>query len=286
MGKFSSDFVESRRRALERFLTRIAGHPELGRNESFVLFLQGDDGALKSAMEASKSPASKRFSAAASWISDTANQLANSGKMVQVESSSSDSKIEEIHQSIIAMERQMQNIAKHAESLVKRSKEMSHSLDEFGQSFTALGASEGGDSLGTALTQIGTAVDLISVSGTEHAEAEVLRLQEPLEEYVRMIGSVKSAMAVRQERKASYIAILTDLSVKQSAYEKLLGLPGKDDQAAVKKEAVKLAEANAEAAKVSLYNRLHFFISLNISHLNSIFSYNTLHPRFYVPRTG
>jgi len=250
LGKFGSDFVESRRRSLERYLVRIAAHPELGKNESFVLFLQGDEGALKSAMEASKSPTSKRFSAAASWLSDTANQLANAGKMVQIESTSADSKIDEIQQTIAAMERQMQNIAKHAESLVKRSKEMSHALDEFGQSFTALGVSEGGEALGTALTQIGTAVDLISVSGTEHAEAEVLRLQEPLEEYVRMIGSVKAAMVVRQERKAAYVTILTDLSVKQAAFEKLLGTPGKEEQASAKKEAVKQAEASSEGAKI------------------------------------
>lgn len=170
--------------------------------------------------------------------------------MAQLEASSADQKIEEIQQSIAAMERQMQNIAKHSESLVKKSREMSHALDEFGQSFTALGVSEGGDSLGTALTQIGTAVDLISVSGTEHAEAEVTRLQEPLEEYVRMVGSVKAAMAVRQERKAGYIAILTDLAVKQAAYQKLLGTPGKEEQAAAKEEAVKAAERSAEQAKV------------------------------------
>lgn len=171
-------------------------------------------------------------------------------QMAQLEATSADQKIDEIQQSIAAMERQMQNIAKHSESLVKKSREMSHALDEFGQSFTALGISEGGDSLGTALTQIGTAVDLISVSGTEHAEAEVMRLQEPLEEYVRMVGSVKAAMAVRQERKAGYIAILTDLAVKQAAYQKLLGTPGKEEQAAAKEEAVKAVETHAEQAKV------------------------------------
>jgi len=249
LGKFSSDFVESRRRALERFLMRIAAHPELGSNENFVLFLQADDGALKNAVDASKSPTTKRISMATSWLNDTANQIANAGKMAQIESTSADQKLEEITQAVAAMERQMANIAKHADALVKRSKEMSHALDEFGQSFTALGISEGGEALGTALTQIGTAVDLLSVSGSEHAEAEVTRLQEPLEEYVRMIGSVKSAMAMRQERKSSYVAVLTDLAVKQAAYEKLLGAPGKEDSASAKKEAVKAAEANAEAAK-------------------------------------
>lgn len=249
MGKFSSDFVESRRRALERFLTRISNHHELGKNENFVHFLQADEAALKAAIEVSKSLSSKRLSLATSWLNDTANQLANAGKVPHIESTSADQKIDEIQQSIAAMERQMQNIAKHSEALVKRSKEMSHALDEFGQSFTALGISEGGEALGTALTQIGTAVDLISVSGTEHAEAEVLRLQEPLEEYVRMIGSVKAAMGVRQERKAAYVAVLTDLAVKQSAYEKLLGTPGKEEQAYQKKELVKNTEAQAEGAK-------------------------------------
>ena len=249
LGKFSSDFVESRRRALERFLMRIASHPELGANENFVLFLQADENSLKGAIDASKSPTTKRISLATTWLNDTANQIANAGKMAQIESTSADQKLEEITQAVAAMERQMANIAKHADALVKRSKEMSHALDEFGQSFTALGISEGGEALGTALTQIGTAVDLLSVSGSEHAEAEVTRLQEPLEEYVRMIGSVKSAMAMRQERKSAYVAVLTDLAVKQAAYEKLLGAPGKEDSASAKKEAVKAAEANAEAAK-------------------------------------
>lgn len=81
MGRHDSDFVESRRRALERFLQRLSIHSELGRNESFVLFLTTDEQTLKSAMDASKSPASKRLSMASSWLSDTANQLANSGKV-------------------------------------------------------------------------------------------------------------------------------------------------------------------------------------------------------------
>ena len=61
---------------------------------------------------------------------------------------------------VAALEKQMQNVAKHADSLVKRSRENATAMFELGQSFTWLGQSEG-DSLGAALTQVRTIVNRI-----------------------------------------------------------------------------------------------------------------------------
>ena len=40
VGNLSNEFVESRRRALEKFLVRVAIHPDLGYSTFFVSFLQ------------------------------------------------------------------------------------------------------------------------------------------------------------------------------------------------------------------------------------------------------
>ena len=53
----------------------------------------------------------------------------------------------------MALEKQMQNVTRHADGLVKRSREMSHAMREFGQSSTWLGQSEG-DTVGGVLTQV------------------------------------------------------------------------------------------------------------------------------------
>lgn len=42
-GRFDADFVEKRRKSLERYLTRICRHPVLQRDESLKIFLREDN---------------------------------------------------------------------------------------------------------------------------------------------------------------------------------------------------------------------------------------------------
>ncbi len=115
--------------------------------------------------KASKPPLASK---ALAWFEGTVNNIAN-GKVLfaatvedcnsllllqtELEKSAADIKIEEISQYILALEKQMVNVTKHSEALVKRSREISSAMFEFGQSITWLGQSEG-DVIGTALTQV------------------------------------------------------------------------------------------------------------------------------------
>ncbi len=76
LGRFSSEFVESRRRALERFLSRILLHPDLGNAACFVTFLQGDE-SFSRAKEESKSNNKQKLSStsAMAWFEGTVNTL-------------------------------------------------------------------------------------------------------------------------------------------------------------------------------------------------------------------
>ncbi len=47
--RFSEEFVETRRKALDKFLKRVADHPVLSFNEHFNAFLSAKVSALKSA---------------------------------------------------------------------------------------------------------------------------------------------------------------------------------------------------------------------------------------------
>lgn len=51
VGRFEASFVETRRRALERFLERVAAHPELTGSADLVLFLQADEAQLQQAKD-------------------------------------------------------------------------------------------------------------------------------------------------------------------------------------------------------------------------------------------
>ena len=98
----------------------------------------------------------------------------------------------------------MITVSKSVSQVVKRSRDMSTALVEFGQAFTWLATSEG-EGLGQVLTMIGNSADQLSVATAEFAEAESVTLEEPMQEYVRIVGAVKSAINRRQEKKQEYI---------------------------------------------------------------------------------
>lgn len=90
-----------------------------------------------------------------------------------------------------------------------------------------------------------------ALSGSVHnfAEAEVVKLVEPLEEYSRMLQSIKLAMQQRAAKKTAYINCLIDVEAKTNAYRKLQGVPGKEAQAEQKEQAVIVSQDGADAAK-------------------------------------
>jgi hypothetical protein len=70
-----------------------------------------------------------------------------------MEKSAADIKTEEIAQYIGLLEKQLISVTKHADNLVKRSRDVSLAFLEFGQGFTFMGQSEG-DTVGSALLQV------------------------------------------------------------------------------------------------------------------------------------
>lgn len=89
------------------------------------------------------------------------------------------------------------------------------------------------------------------MAGSVHnfAEAEVVKLVEPLEEYSRMLQSIKLAMQQRAAKKTAYINFLIDVEAKTNAYRKLQGVPGKESQAEQKEQLVVASQDGADAAK-------------------------------------
>lgn len=77
VGRFGSDFVESRRRSLEKFLERVAAHHEIGFSQFFVIFLQADESAMLKAKGDAKASKPPLTSKALAWFEGTVNTIAN-----------------------------------------------------------------------------------------------------------------------------------------------------------------------------------------------------------------
>lgn len=89
----------------------------------------------------------------------------------------------------------------------------------------------------------------------KHAESQCIQTEEPLQDYLRVITSVRLAIQQRQEKKKAYIDAVTDVEVKQSAHNKILGSPGKEEIAAQKQQQVLKSQTSADAAKIE-YERV------------------------------
>jgi hypothetical protein len=69
VGRFSPEFVETRRRALEKFLGRIGVHPLLRQSDNFRSFLEANEVGLTTVKESAKA-ASKGKGGVMQWFSD------------------------------------------------------------------------------------------------------------------------------------------------------------------------------------------------------------------------
>ena len=75
VGRFYPEFVESRRRALERFLVNVAAHKELNTSSVFIAFLQADDAALHAAKDFSVIATKKISTKAMAWFEEKVNVM-------------------------------------------------------------------------------------------------------------------------------------------------------------------------------------------------------------------
>mmetsp|Transcript_23239 Transcript_23239/g.28553 ORF Transcript_23239/g.28553 Transcript_23239/m.28553 type:complete len:599 (-) Transcript_23239:255-2051(-) len=242
-------FVEDRRQHLEKFLRRLALHPELHTAQCLHTFLRADDGTFQVSKQvpdpmksgylssdqsyaggASMAPSPPATKGIKQWFAETKTNVSinmglfNPENLVQ---SPDDELFAEIERYVLGLEDQMKAVLGQATILVRKGKEIANGMFEFGLAFTLLGQSEGGDNassddtLAGALARMGSASDTLSLVSSEHANAEEKQFEAPLKDYIRTITCVKAALKIRTDRRLTYTTRLADLNAKQSNLERL-----------------------------------------------------------------
>lgn len=261
VGRFSPAFVEARRRELERFVRRVAIHPELQGCACFDTFLRADDVTFQAAkhskanvvlqqsnMMMSSHPAVMQLQPPKKegfkrWFAETKTSI--SGDLVR---SPDDELFEEIQRYVHGLDTQMKNVSTQASGLVRKGKEMANGLFEFGLAFNLLGQSEA-DALGEALCKLGETADRLSVLSAEHANQESMQFEDPLVDMIKMIHSVKLALHKRHEKRLSYSTCLQEVESKHSQLSKLRAQIGMEAKAYATEMSLRRAQEAAELAR-------------------------------------
>ncbi|GMF41352.1 unnamed protein product [Phytophthora fragariaefolia] len=248
VGRFSPEFVESRRRALQLFLQRCCLHPELQHSEHLTTFLEASEDELLAFRRDPRhaAPHAQR-GVLFQWLDDTVSSISSTliAPATNLPKTPADLEVDDMMAYIEGLEPIMAGLHKHAHGLTKRAREIADGLFEFGVSFTLLGKSEENPSLQEGLSHIGHTSDQLSILAAEHAEREALHFEEPIFDYIRLVGAVKAALQKRNEVRCAYGAAVADLEAKEAALSKLL----KHARGGSSEEKVQLAESEVRAAQ-------------------------------------
>ncbi|RHY46064.1 hypothetical protein DYB37_009266 [Aphanomyces astaci] len=259
VGRFSPEFVESRRRALHLFLCRCGAHPEIQHSDHLTTFLEASDDALTH-FKADKAKGSSSTSSGGGggnglfqYMSDTVASISNtltSTTFLDKLKTNADVQVEDIAAYMDALEPIIQGLAKHAHGLTKRAREIADGLFEYGVALTLLGQSEENESLQTALRYVGSCADALSVLAAEHAEKEVLLFEEPIVDYIRLVGAVKAALIKRNEVRQVYHSAVADLDTKKAALAKAIAKGSSHDKVQSAESDVSKAQHRVDDAKL------------------------------------
>lgn len=281
VSRFSTTFVEERRVQLQKFIRRVAVHPELYDAQCLDTFLRADDVTFHAAKNAKNTasseamnmmsmqmsmnasstagayPGSQHISMTGAsqintapkkdgikkWFAETKTSI--SGDLVR---SPDDDLFLEIDRYIEGLEKQMKNVQTQATGLVKKGKEIANGLFEFGLAFNILGQSEA-DDLGSALSKMGSTADELSAVCMDHAQKEMAQFEEPLKDYLKTIYAVKLALQKRHDRRLTYTTCLSEINSKRTNLARLRATPGSEAKAYGVEMSLRRGEAAADAAR-------------------------------------
>jgi sorting nexin-1/2 len=239
---------------LERFLRRVAVHPELADAPSLDTFLRADDVSFHAAKNAKGTfvvdhsfqqpmmmnvPSPPR-DGLKRWFQEAKTSM--TGDLIK---SPDDDLFEEISRYIHGLDNQMRNVSHQASGLVRKGKEIANGMFEFGLAFNLLGQSEA-DALGDALRKMGETADQLSVLSAEQAEKEMAQFEEPLQDYIKLIHAVKLALQRRHEKRLTCSTCVADVESKQMQLVKLRMQVGSEAKAYQTEMALRRAQ-EAEA---------------------------------------
>ncbi|KAK7278688.1 hypothetical protein RJT34_23723 [Clitoria ternatea] len=218
--RFSAEFIEMRRQALDIFVNRIASHHELQQSDDLRTFLQAEEETMERLRSQETGIFKKKPSDLMQIFKDVQSKVSDVvlGKEKPVEEC--DPEYEKMKHYIFELENHLAEAQKHAYRLVKRHRELGQSLSDFGKAVKLLGASEG-NALGKAFSELGMKSEILSAKLQKEAHQLLMNFEEPLKDYVRAVQSIKATIAERANAFRRQCELAETMKLKEINLDKL-----------------------------------------------------------------
>jgi sorting nexin-1/2 len=244
VGRFDTSFVESRRQALERMLNKTAHHSVLQHDADLKIFLESDAFSLDIKNKENREPDLGQNKGMFSSLG--INVGGSGGKFVEHDDWFHDRKIY-----LDALENQLKALLKAIDTVVTQRKGLAEAAGDFAASLSSLAAVELSPSLSGPLAGLSDIQVRIRELYERQAQQDVLTLGITIDEYIRLIASIKQAFQQRQKAYHSWHNAESELQKRRNTHEKLLR-QGKSQQDKLNEVRAGVAEAEKKAHSARL----------------------------------
>ncbi|KAK3630018.1 Vacuolar protein sorting-associated protein vps5 [Elasticomyces elasticus] len=216
VGRFESQFVESRRMALERMLNKIAGHPVLQHDGDLKVFLESE--AFNVDIK-HKDRARDPLLAAESkgFMSSIGISSGSGGKFIEHDDWFHDRRIY-----LDALEAQLKALQKSTEMVVAQRRGLADTCGDLSASLHNLASVELSPSLSGPLDALGDLQLRVQELYNRQAMQDILTLGIVIDEYIRLIASISKAFTQRQKAYHAWHSAEQKLQTIKGMQDKLL----------------------------------------------------------------
>ncbi|PHH90370.1 hypothetical protein CDD83_3856 [Cordyceps sp. RAO-2017] len=243
VGRFNSNFVESRRAALEKMLNKTAAHPTLQHDADLKLFLESEAFNVDVKHKERRDPLPPENKGV---LGSLGINMGGGSKFVEQDDWFHDRKVY-----LDALENQLRGLLKAMDIMVSQRKLMAEAAADFSASLHALATVELSPSLSGPLDALSDLQLTIRDVYDRQAQQDVLTFGIIIEEYIRLISSVKQAFGQRQKGFYAWHSAETELQKKKATQDKLLR-QGKSQQDRLNQVNAEVGEAERKVHQARL----------------------------------
>lgn len=216
-------------------MQKIAAHPILNKDNDFRLFLECDN--LQSEMKTKEQKSS--------FMSKFGDLSMGFSKTTEV-----DEWFENKRVYVDNLENQLKNAAKSVDAVIKHREALADSAAEFGDSVLSLATTEINKASENHLQQFGQVQKQLKLVHEKQAAEDILYLANTLDEYIRIAGSIKTAMGTRHKAYQTWQVAEQTLIKNRIALEKAkLSAKTKADKVAQIESDILESESRVVASK-------------------------------------
>lgn len=243
VGRFDTNFVESRRMALEKMLNKIAAHPTLQHDGDLKIFLESEAFNMDVKHKERKEPG---LGESKGMFAGLGLSVGGGGKFVE-----QDDWFHERRVYLDALENQLKALLKAMDTVVAQRKGLAEAAGEFSSSLHSLSQVELSDSLSMPLEGLSDVQLRIKELYERQAQQDVLTLGITIDEYIRLIGSIKTAFEQRQKAFHSWHAAEGEMQKRKGIQDKLLR-QGRSQQDRLNQAGADVADAERKVHQARL----------------------------------